>query len=107
VNANIRESITKLRAGDTLAVARRHQADYVLALAKETGHILKRQAESEGAVTLHCIGVEQGSALAWLKRCRTHRAAKRKWRVKNGDKEQYLRKLRECGIADGHNSSLF
>jgi DNA-binding IclR family transcriptional regulator len=102
---NIRESIANLRTGEALAVECRHQADYVLALAKETGHILRRQAEEGGVVTLHCVGVAQGSALAWLKRHRTQRKAKQRWREKNPDKHRqieehyaYHRKLREAGI---------
>ena len=73
-NTNIRENVSKLRAGDTLAVARRHQADYVLAIAKETGHILVRQPETEGAITLHCIGVGQGSTQP-AKKCGAKKAA--------------------------------
>ena len=114
MSTNIRENITKLRTGEALAVERRHQADYVLALAKETGHILRRQAEEGGAVTLYCVGVAQGSALALLKRCRIQRAAKQRWRKKNPEKckqqaerREYHRKLRKADVQMFGEDSLF
>lgn len=102
----IRESIANWQAGDPpLVVEHRHQADYVLALAKETGHVLVRE-RAEGAISLRCIAVGYGSALAWLKKLRIQREAKRKWYQKNKTVYDFRKKLRRCGVADTGTKSL-
>jgi hypothetical protein len=91
----IRDSIASLKIGTLLVMEHRHQADYAMALAKQTGHKLDRQKE-DGVFVLECVAVTCGSALAWLNRIRVKKRATNKWRNNHPERyhcQEHVRKL--------------
>jgi hypothetical protein len=75
---SLRDTISKLKQGDSFVVDCRSQANYVRTLAKESGRQLRQQKVGD-SWEFFCIGAYQHATGAWLRRVRT----KREWHIKN------------------------